>query len=580
MENSGFLLSTMAGQIGNVVYPIDKFMEICENAPKPKQFPKKELVNFLSKPMIRNTSLVLDLDKYPAELKEKILGSQYSTIVDIIQLYNGRCSVAAEAGSGKTPISSVVAKFFGGRILVISTLSAYKSFKDNALRWAGLKLDYCANKNAPLGDNVITTYETVVRHEKILREKWDFIIIDESHLIKNREAIRTKMIIPLILRTPRVLLLSATPQTRDLSDLYTQISSLLPRGIIGSYYQFTERYMDAKMVPQYGVDKWTLGKERFLGELNMVLSRCMIRLEREITEEIKPLSRISIDVPVTDDAYAKMLSLRDQITECDDVLEKMQLASELYRFSGLSKIPAAVRWCLNWFKENPPGEKLIIWVKSVDVCETLSRMFDNHNISNVVINGKTKTEVRHDIITSLCTIGDTKYQVGILTYKTCSLGVCLAPACYTSVSLEIPTIPADLDQAENKLNRLGQVRQVTSYLLKCEVESFVYQKLQRRTNTTSLVLDNKPKHLKMDVLNTRDSLFKSMGLKKKHIEQIMISIGEEDSIGSIINKIGKPNAANANFKAVDTIKSRYVNEPTILFDSILDDAIPVCLLIP
>lgn len=576
----GFLLSTMAGDIGGKVYPIEKFMEICENTPKPKQFPRKELVDFMLKPVVRNTSLVIDFADYPEILSQKILQSQYDTIVDIIQVYNGRCLLAAEAGSGKTPISTVVAKFFGGRVLVITPGSALESYTDGALKWAGLVLDKCVNKKSKLGHHVITTYETVVRHPDILREKWDFVIIDESHMIKNREAIRTKMLLPLIVRTQRVLLLSATPQTRDLSDLYTQISSLLPRRILGSYFQFTERYMDAKMEKQYGVDKWTLGKERFLSELNMILSRCMVRLEREAAPDIKPLSRISIEMPVSDESYIKMMSLRDQITECDDVLEKMQLASELYRFCGLSKIPSVVRWCLNWFKENPPGEKLIVWVKSVDVCDSLSRMFDNHGISNVVINGNTKSETRHEIITSLCTIGDTKYQVGILTYRTCSLGICLAPACYTSVSLEIPTIPADLDQAENKLNRLGQVRQVKSYLLKCEVESFVYQKLQRRTNITSLVLDNKPKHLKMDVLNTRVSLFKSLGLNKKHIEQIMISVDEEDSIGSIINKIGKPNTENKIFKDVDKIKCRYITEPTILYDSILDDAIPVCLLIP
>lgn len=578
METTGFLLSSMAGQIGNTVYPIDKFIEIEKSTPNPKQFPKKELIEFLSKPVVRNTSLILDFNKYPKELKEKLLESQYHAILDIIQLHNGRCLLAAEAGSGKTPISTVVAKFFGGRILVISTLSAYKSFKENALRWAGLELNYCSNKTSKLEGNVIATYETVVRHEQILNGRWDFIIVDESHMIKNRDAIRTKMIIPLILKTPRALLLSATPQTRDLSDLYTQISSVMPRGIVGSYYQFTARYMDAKMESHYGTEKWTLGKERFLSELNMVLSRCMVRLEREVTEEIKPLSRISIELSVSDDAHAKMLDLRDQITECEDKLEKMQLASELYRFSGLSKIPSAVRWCLNWFKENPDGEKLIIWVKSVDVCENLSKAFDMYQIKNVVINGQTKNDVRHDIITSLCTIGDTKYQVGILTYKTCSLGICLAPGCYTSISLEIPTIPSDLDQAENKLNRLGQVRQVTSYLLNCEIEKFVYQKLQRRTNITSLVLDNRPKRLNMDVLNSRDSLFKSMGLGKKHIIKILINVNEEDSIGSIILKIGKPN--KSEFTNLDTIRSRYVTEPIVLFDSVLEDAKPVCLLIP
>jgi superfamily II DNA or RNA helicase len=91
-------------------------------------------------------------------------------------------------------------------------------------------------------DLVLTTYQTALSDMDILsRTKWKYIILDESHYIKNRESKIFKALSNL--QCEYKLSLSGTPIENSLSDLWSQMEFINP-SILGTYPSFKKKYQD------------------------------------------------------------------------------------------------------------------------------------------------------------------------------------------------------------------------------------------------------------------------------------------------------------------------------------------------
>lgn len=72
------------------------------------------------------------------------------------------------------------------------------------------------------------------------------VICDESHYLKNWTAQRTKAITPIIKQAARAILLSGTPAVSRPTELYPQISAILPNKF-PAYGGFAERYCNSRI---------------------------------------------------------------------------------------------------------------------------------------------------------------------------------------------------------------------------------------------------------------------------------------------------------------------------------------------
>lgn len=108
------------------------------------------------------------------------------------------------------------------------------------------------SKDAWVTDNVvIINFENVVRHKsRIDRRKWDVVIVDEAHRLKNPKAKRTRAILggergdnP-ITATKRILL-TGTPICNRPIELYPLVSYLSPKHF-GNFWGFARAYCDAR----------------------------------------------------------------------------------------------------------------------------------------------------------------------------------------------------------------------------------------------------------------------------------------------------------------------------------------------
>src|SRR5690606_27130903 len=83
--------------------------------------------------------------------------------------------------------------------------------------------------------------------EIITRARWDLLIVDEAHRLKNRSTLNWKFVNGI--QKKYLLLLTATPVQNDLRELYNLITLLKP-GQLKTYSEFKRFYMLDKRSPK------------------------------------------------------------------------------------------------------------------------------------------------------------------------------------------------------------------------------------------------------------------------------------------------------------------------------------------
>jgi SNF2 family DNA or RNA helicase len=221
---------------------------------------------------VTDTSVVNWLDELnkPVELSDNILQSdlmafQREAVAFMLKTERGMLGLAP--GLGKTPVSIKALQEVGGRTLIVCPLSLVYNWVREILKWADEDCEIWHGWSGESETNwVITNYETVlnymVRYDiktvqkngkpKKTKVNWrpirqfpfNNIIIDESILVKNRKAQRSKAIYTIankLTAVKRVYLLSGSPISKFLVDIWHQFH-IIDRKRFPSYWKFAHNY--------------------------------------------------------------------------------------------------------------------------------------------------------------------------------------------------------------------------------------------------------------------------------------------------------------------------------------------------
>jgi SNF2 family DNA or RNA helicase len=123
-------------------------------------------------------------------------------------------------------------------------------------------------------DKIIASVDTAkskTNRDDVLSRRWDVIVLDEAHYVRNEDTIRHELIDDL--SYGEAFFATATPIQNDISDLYNIIDLIRP-GMLGTRQQFDNRYV---------VDSDDAQIKRS-EELQQKLNRVMIRNRREETK--------------------------------------------------------------------------------------------------------------------------------------------------------------------------------------------------------------------------------------------------------------------------------------------------------
>lgn len=405
--------------------------------------------------------------------------------------------LADEMGLGKSAQSACAADVVAAnksspvRILVVCPAVARLTWDREFRRWSFFihKIFICKSgsdippKDAEL---VICSFDYVSNHRAKLAGKWDVVIVDEFHFVKNHEAIRAKALLGkdgVVRDATYFWALSGTPAPNSNPSemwLFLYVFKLTPF----KSDQFMKRYCVGYETP-YGF-KVTAVRNENLNELQKILSKILLRRRKEdVMKELPEIFYQDMTVeagPVDlemNESFFQYAFPHDRSKELAEKLEKekrqietvMEISkpkdrilamegladsvSTLRRYTGLQKVKSAGA-LIRQELELGAYEKVVVFALHRDVIENM-RM-ELRDFGAVTLYGKTDPAKRQKNIDNFQM--NPKIRVFIGQIQAAGTNITLTAA-HNVVFVEQSWVPGDNLQAAMRCHRIGQTKPVT-----------------------------------------------------------------------------------------------------------------------
>ena len=310
--------------------------------------------------------------------------------------------------------------------------------------------------------------ETFPVVEELLSGHPRSVILDESHYVKSGKAKRTKAAVALCDGIEYRLALTGTPVLNRPIELVPQLRALGTfRETFGNLATFTVRYCDPRETP-WGT-KYDGATN--LGELHDRLreSGFVRRLKVDVLEELPEKQRAVLPLPMQPAAMREYREAEADLLEWlrrregADAAERASYAEALVRMEKLKqlavrgKLPAALDWIAEFLDS---GEKLVVFATHRETVEAVRARFPSVCRT---ITGETPLTERAE---SVELFQDRGGPVRLLACNIKAAGVGLTMTAASNVAfLELGWTPAEHDQAEDRVHRIGQRDSVTAWYL-------------------------------------------------------------------------------------------------------------------
>lgn len=383
-----------------------------------------------------------------------------------------------DMGLGKTFIGSERLRLYGERVnIVVCQKSKIKDwcehFKEHYTDYAVFDLTNKKDMQAfmiyPIYKCIgIINYELAYRREE-LRQLKDFtMMLDESSMIKNETAKRTKFI--LSLKPSHTILLSGTPTDGKYEFLYSQLRLLGWKITKTAYYN---RYIKTEL-RSYGGPMFRVvtGYKNVselkakLKEYGAVFAKAEEVIKLPEKKFIKEYSTVSSD-------YKKFM--KDRVIKIDD--------KELTGDSTLSKRLYARMLCSAYSKDkisrlidlvNSTSDRVIIFYNFNTELEALRKVLFDRPIS--IVNGQIKNLKAYE---------NNDNSVTLIQYQAGAMGLNLQKA-NRIIYFSLPERSELFEQSKARICRIGQEKQCYYHIMMCHksVEEKIYECLLMRKDYT------------------------------------------------------------------------------------------------
>ena len=383
-----------------------------------------------------------------------------------------------DMGLGKTFIGSERLRLYGERVnIVVCQKSKIKDwcehFKEHYTDYAVFDLTNKKDMQAfmiyPIYKCIgIINYELAYRREELKQLTNFTMMLDESSMIKNETAKRTKFI--LSLKPSHTILLSGTPTDGKYEFLYSQLRLLGWKITKTAYYN---RYIKTEL-RSYGGPMFRVVtgyknvselKEK-LREYGAVFAKAEEVIKLPEKKFIKEYSTVSSD-------YKKFM--KDRVIKIED--------KELTGDSTLSKRLYARMLCSAYSKDkisrlidlvNSTSDRVIIFYNFNTELEALRKVLFDRPIS--IVNGQVKDLKAYENIDNSVTL--IQYQAG-------AMGLNLQKA-NRIIYFSLPERSELFEQSKARICRIGQEKQCYYHIMMCHksVEEKIYECLLMRKDYT------------------------------------------------------------------------------------------------
>lgn len=383
-----------------------------------------------------------------------------------------------DMGLGKTFIGSERLRLYGERVnIIVCQKSKIKDwcehFKEHYTDYAVFDLTNKKDMQAfmiyPIYKCIgIINYELAYRREELKRLTNFTMMLDESSMIKNETAKRTKFI--LSLKPSHTILLSGTPTDGKYEFLYSQLRLLGWKITKTAYYN---RYIKTELRSYGGPMFRVVTGYKNVSELKAKLKEYgavfakaeeVIKLPEKTF--IKEYSTVSSD-------YKKFM--KDRVIKIDD--------KELTGDSTLSKRLYARMLCSAYSKDkisrlidlvNSTSDRVIIFYNFNTELEALRKVLFDRPIS--IVNGQVKDLKAYE---------NNDNSVTLIQYQAGAMGLNLQKA-NRIIYFSLPERSELFEQSKARICRIGQEKQCYYHIMMCHksVEEKIYECLLMRKDYT------------------------------------------------------------------------------------------------
>ena len=392
----------------------------------------------------------------------------------------GRAFLGLEMGCGKTAMAIALMKHFGGRALVVCPSYLCKNWIRECSFWHP-DLDVRIVKKTVPDHSCVISYDLTHRREL---GRFNVVILDESHYIKNKSAKRTKALMRLARVTPHVFLLSGTPAPNRPVELWSQLATILGVNRIGTYTSFTRRYCGAKMSPLGFVD---VSGATHRQELAWYMkSTCLIRRLKRDVLDLPKKTRCTLEVDVKQGKMKKKFARWREINRLcmqqethELIFERKALVSQLFMDTAHAKVQVVQKICADL-----PPRTLVFYHHKV-----LGDAIQDALPECMRIDGSTPQDKRDQYVQDF---QDGRVDYCVLSILAAGTGVTLTRA-NNILFAELYFVPGNMLQAEDRAHRIGlhSPLTVTYVLANGSLDNHMFKNIKKKLSTIDRCLDNR-----------------------------------------------------------------------------------------
>ena len=410
--------------------------------------------------------------------------------------HNLTCILGDEMGLGKTvqALGLVNNCPHIRRVLIVCPASLKGNWVNEIKGWIDrlFKIEVLSGgTNKPItGNMVVVNYDILQQRLSDLLsptdsrgKRWDLVIFDEAHYLKNTSTARTKAAATLIRYTHRLVFMTGTPVVNRPAELFFMLRACSPEW--GNQRDFERKYCNARMKPIFWGSKklrWDNTGVSNQKELHDKLQGFMLRrTKKEVLKDLPDKIHQIIELNVPEQYKA----LKDSSDKWWITLDKLPGSvtglPAMRKECGLAKVPAAVEHIKNVLEEK---QKVVIMAHHRDVVAALHTALGKYG--PVMLTGDTAVSHRAEIVKKFQT--DQNIRVFIGNIQAAGVGITLT-ASDIVIFVELDWVPGNMQQAEDRCHRIGQKSNVlVQYLVAPGVDAAIGRALAAKIEVIKEVL--------------------------------------------------------------------------------------------
>ena len=456
-----------------------------------------------------NLDEIRDKDDTDLEIDTKLPLYPYQKVaVEFINRAGGRAMVADQMGLGKTATAIGYAHHKKLKTLIICPKSVVIGWTREIERFAGKKATIWSS-TGKLGridaQYHVINYDIVEKRADELRDaNFDLLVCDEATFIKNRKTKRAKSILgdykqrrlyPGI-KTKHVIFLTGTPVMNRPIEAFVLLN-FLDSTRFNNFFHFTQKY-----------GGWKGEQPRNLDDLHDRTKDLIIRrLKKDILSELPPKQRNDLFVELAPPEMKEYNALLNKLFRKWRSLGKPTIAEmpAIQNYLIEKKMPRVIEMVDELLEQD---RSVLIYSCYID---PLKKLVKHYGDTAALVYGQMNTTQRQISIDAL---KDGKAKVGCFSIGAGAMGIDgLQQSIDTVIFLDRWWVPSIHEQAEDRLFRIGQTKQVSAYYMTCEgtIDEYMGGILKEKQEMIDRVVDGK-------LLNftPERSFFKEFVNKLKH----------------------------------------------------------------